>query len=96
MSEDAETDAARARLAVLVRRLRAPSARTWAHHGRADAIRRLADELAAITAPGHAVPDVPAHAWGDVVTVLANDAFDVGGHAGDVRRLLDEALEATR
>jgi hypothetical protein len=94
--DGAEVAAARARLERLVRRLRGFSPRAWAHGGRAVVVRRLAVDLAAIAAPDRALPEVPDHALADVVAVIGHDAIDAVGNVADIRRLLDEALDATR
>jgi hypothetical protein len=80
----------------LVRRLRRLSARAWRQNGRAAAVRRLAADLAELGAPGRSLPELPDYALGDVVAVLGHDALDLPGTAETVRRLVDEALNATR
>jgi hypothetical protein len=78
----------------LVRRLRGLSARAWQTGGRAEVVRRLAADLAAIGAPGRTLPDLPDHALADVVAVLAADAQDVDPHR--TAELITAALAATR
>jgi hypothetical protein len=77
----------------LVRRLRGLSARAW-QTGRAEVVRRLAADLAAIGAPGRTLPDLPDHALADVIAVLAADAQDVDPHR--TAELIAAALAATR
>jgi len=76
----------------LVRRLRGYTARTWRSNGRAEAVRRLATDLAALSAPGRAVPEIPDHALADAVAVLGMAALDAEGGALEAHRLLLAAL----
>jgi hypothetical protein len=92
---DDAVDAARADLDRLVRRLRRLTPRAWSTAGREEHVRALAAALAAIGAPGRALPDVPRHALPDVVAVVGHDALDVEGAAPAVRALLLDALDAT-
>jgi hypothetical protein len=86
---------ARADLDKLVRRLRGYTVRTWRSAGRADRIRRLAIELAAISRPGQALPEVPDHALADAIAVLGLAALDTEGGAPEAHRLLLTALGAS-
>lgn len=61
----------------LVRRLRGLSPRAWSAAGRAELVRRLAADLAAIGAAGHRLPEVPDYALPDVVAVVGADALAV-------------------
>jgi hypothetical protein len=81
--------------ALLVRRLRRFSPREWARDGREEVVRAVAADLAALTAPGRPLPDIPRHALADAIAVLAADALSVAP-PDEVRRLLRAALDATR
>jgi hypothetical protein len=85
-------DQARADLDKLVRRLRGYTPRTWRSDGRSEAVRRLATELAAISAPGRTVPEIPDHALPDAIAVLGQAALDAEGGAPEAHRLLLAAL----
>jgi hypothetical protein len=84
----------------LVRRLRGFSARTWGSGGRRDVVRRLAADLVALGEPGHRLPELPDHALGDVVAVLAREALRCqerpNGRRDEVATAVREALERTR
>ena len=85
-------DTARADLNKLVRRLRGYTARTWRSAGRAGAIRQLAVDLAAISAPGRELPEIADHALADAIAVLGMSALDAEGGAPEAHRLLLAAL----
>ena len=89
-------DAARADLDKLVRRLRTYTARAWRARDRAAVIRQLAVDLAALSAPGRPVPEIPDHALPDAVAVLGTAALDAPGGGRDAHRLIREVLESTR
>jgi hypothetical protein len=78
----------------LVRRLRSLSPRAWA--SRRDVVRRLLDDLAALSAPGRRVPDLPDHALGDAVAVLGQDALSDPETRERAAHLVRGALDATR
>jgi hypothetical protein len=80
----------------LVRRLRQLSPRAWSAGDREPAVRRLLTDLAALTAPGHQVPDLPLHALGDAVAVLGHDGLDDPATRDAAAALVQAALEATR
>lgn len=84
----------------LIRRLRGLTARAWRNGGRRGAVDRLTATLVALGEPGHELPDLPDHALGDVVAVLAREAlhFQEGakGRRDEVAAALRRALEETR
>jgi hypothetical protein len=61
----------------LVRRLRGLSPSAWRSARRVEAVRELAEALAAIGGEGHQLPDVPEHSWPEVIAVLGADAHAV-------------------
>jgi len=90
-----------AELDQLVRRLRGLSARAWAAGGRRDAVRRLCADLVALGEPGHVLPDLPDHALGDAVAVLAQEAMTFqaaqrNGRRDEVAAAVRRALQETR
>jgi hypothetical protein len=85
----------------LVRRLRGLSSRAWSSSGRRDVVRRLAADLVALGEPGHAPPDLPDHALGDAIAVLAREALRFqaaqrNGRRDEVAAAVARALEETR
>lgn len=88
--DDAEADLDR-----LVRRLRSLSPRAWSAADRRETVRRLGRHLVSLGEPGHDLPDVPDHALGDVVAVLAREAMR-NGRRDEVATAVRAALEATR
>src|SRR3954468_1068066 len=95
--DDADTAAAAAALARLVRRLRSFSGRAWGQRQNEQRIRALAEALVVIGGEGHQLPpDLPAHALGDVISVLGHDALRSEEAVPAVRTLLLGALDATR
>jgi hypothetical protein len=89
-------DQAGADLDRLVRRLRGLSARAWQAAGRRAAVFRLLEQLAAITAPGHTLPELPDYALADAVAVLGHDALADPEHAEGAAHLLRDALDHTK
>jgi hypothetical protein len=79
----------------LVRRLRGFSPRAWSAGERRVVVRRLAAGLVALGEPGHELPEVPDHALGDVIAVLAREAM-ANGRRDEVATAVREALERTR
>jgi hypothetical protein len=83
----------------LVRRLRTLSRRAWDQ--RREPVRRLVADLVALGEPGHPVPDLPDHALGDAVAVLAHEALTFqatqqNGRRDEVATAVRRALEETR
>jgi len=79
----------------LSRRLRGFSARSWRTAGRRAAVDRLTATLVEMGEPGHRLPDLPDHALGDAVAVLAREAM-AKGRRDEVAAALRRALEETR
>jgi hypothetical protein len=85
----------------LVRRLRGLSPRAWAGRDRSGAVRRLCADLASLGEPGHELPDLPDHALGDAVAVLAHEALahqsaQQNGRRDEVAAAVRRALDETR
>src|SRR3954471_9657590 len=95
--DDTDRAETAADLARLVRRLRGFSRRAWSQGDTEQRIRALAEALVVIGGEGHQLPpDLPAHALGDVISVLGHDALRSEEAVPAVRTLLLDALDATR
>ena len=83
-------------LSQLAARLRGLSARAWSAGTRRDAVRRVVVELAALSAPGRSVPQLPDHALGDAVGVIGRDGLSAPQTRERAAQLVRDALDATR
>jgi len=92
----APLDEAGADLDRLVRRLRGLSPRAWQTAGRRAAVHRLLEQLAALSAPDHRLPELPDFALADAVAVLGHDALADPAHAEGAAQLLRDALDHTK